>query len=145
LNLTDTLVTGYKDREWNPEKTPIVRRFVGKVGEQADAAAYYEIRRAEKDREANLKQAQKDLRSGVNPEAAQEFIKENRGNRQKSIIDRADEQMKRLRAQEDRINTGGMSYEDKRDALLILRSNMRKVQNEARAASTRLKEQQGAQ
>jgi len=141
LNLTDTLVSGFRDKEWNIEKTPILRRFVGHVGEQADAAAYYELRRAEKDRQANVQQARKDLRAGVNQEQARDFLAEaSKENREKAIFDRADERMKSLRAQEDRIVNSNRPREETRDALTEIRANMRKVQNEARAASTKLKE-----
>jgi hypothetical protein len=128
--------------EWQPEKTPILRRFVGKVGEEADRAFYYEQRQQVKDREAGVAQAKKDLRAGNNVEQAKEFITEaSQENRQKAIFEHADGQMKKLRKQEAEINANSaLSSADRHDKLAIVRQDMRKVQNEARAASAKLKQ-----
>jgi hypothetical protein len=144
-DIVDTIMTGAIDHEWHPEKTPILRRFVGKVGPEADQFAYYAAREEEKKREGAIAQAKKDRKAGVNTEAANDFLREQAAdNPQKAVFDRADRQMKSLRKQEEQITNSAKPYDEKKAALDDIRQRMRDVQNHARAESKRLKEQVGA-
>lgn len=125
--------------EWQPEKTPILRRFTGKVGEEADRAFYYEQRQEALDKKAAINRAKNDLKNPEMRESAQELLRESsKDNTRTAIFKSADEQMKKLRQQEEQVRNSDQTPQSKQDALTIIRSNMRKIQNEARGKVKRM-------
>jgi hypothetical protein len=113
--------------EWQPEKTPILRRFVGKVGPQADAALYYEKRQEALDEKAGINAARRDLK-GANADEARQYLNEAPTTRA-SIFKSADERIKALRQNKSLSETD-------------LRDKIREVQNHARAEVQRLQPSQ---
>jgi hypothetical protein len=141
-NVVDTIMNGWNGKEWEASKTPILRRFVGKLDHNmADSAAYYEARKEATEEANRVRQAKRDIKTGANEEEARAYLEATPAGRQKLIFDRADQQMRRLRAEEERINNSPQPYEAKKAALDALRLQMRDVQNRARAESARLKGQ----
>jgi hypothetical protein len=138
-SIADTAYNTINGEEWHPDKTPILRRFVGKVGEEADRALYYEKRQEALDDKAGINQARKDLKT-PDREGAKEFLEGNgsAAGRRVEIFKSADAKMKGLRQREDQINNSDQSTEVKRDELTAIRNKMRAVQNEARARVQKL-------
>lgn len=137
--VAETVVNGASG-EWQIEKTPIIRRFVGKVGAEADRAIYYEKRQEVRDLEAAMAAARKDRSAGVNLDQANETLRESgKVHRSKEIFDAADGRLKGLRRQVEKIEADKtMSDSARRNELTGLRERMRKIQNDARAAASRL-------
>lgn len=141
-NIVDTLINGWNGQPWEASKTPILRRFVGKLDHNlADSASYYDARKAATEDANRIRQAKRDIKSGADEQAARAFLDATPAGRQKIIFDRADKQMRRLRAEEDRVNNSPQPYEAKKAALDAIRLQMRDVQNQARAESAKLKGQ----
>ncbi|WP_136626623.1 LPD38 domain-containing protein [Bradyrhizobium macuxiense] len=136
----NTIVSGVVDHEWRPETTPVLRRFVGRVGPEADQYAYYQARDEARGEANAVKQARKERRTG--DQDAARFVSEHRGESKKSIFDRADRQMRDLRAQEDRVRASAQPYDAKHAAIEQIRQRMREVQNRARVASAKLQQAQ---
>ncbi len=120
----DSLYQNLSGGEWQPEKAPIVRRFIGKVGPEADAALYYEKRQESLDEKAGINAARKDMKAGKNTDEASQFLSEQQTSRA-SIFKSADERVKALRARKDLTEPE-------------LREQIRGVQNKARAQVQRL-------
>lgn len=140
-NIVDTVVNGWNGQPWEASKTPIIRRFVGKIDHaMADSAAYYDARKEATEEANRTRQAKRDIKTGADEQAARAFLDATPAGRQKLIFDRADQQMRRLRAEEERINNSAQPYEAKRAALDAVRQQMREVQNRARTESSRLKQ-----
>jgi hypothetical protein len=137
----ESVATAIKGDEWQPEKTPILRRFTGKIGEQHDAALFYEKRKEVRDQVANVEQAKRDRKAGGdNAAGAREHLDASTEVvSQKTIFARADREMARLRAREAEIGNSAKSYEEKRGEVAAIRAEMRNVQNKARAESVKLK------
>jgi uncharacterized membrane-anchored protein len=125
----------------NRRKTPILRRFTGKIGPEQDAQLFYDARKEAKQLETNAAQARKDRRTGVNVDEAKQHLADTQVSSQKAIFERADTAMKRLREQEAKISASAQPYEVQREELTAIRQQMREVQNKARAESTKLKRQ----
>jgi hypothetical protein len=139
-NIVDTVANGWNGQPWEASKTPILRRFVGKLDHaMADSAAYYDARKEATEEANRVRQAKRDIKSGANEAEARALLEATPGGRQKIIFDRADQQMRRLRTEEDRIKNSAQPYEAKKAALDAIRLQMRDVQNRARAESARLK------
>jgi hypothetical protein len=97
MNLAATLYNGIKGEPWEPEKTPILRRFIGKVGEDQDRYAYYDRRQQVINDKTALDQARKDL-AGPNKEAAAAFIQSHpQASAQAEVVKTADQQLKSSR------------------------------------------------
>lgn len=142
-NIIETVMNGWNGKEWEAAKTPILRRFVGKIDHNmADSAAYYEARKEVVEEANRTRQARRDLKTGSHTEEARGYLDSTPAGRQKIIFDRADQQMRKLRAEEERVNSSAQPYEEKRRQLDALRLQMRDVQNRARAESARLKQEQ---
>ncbi|MET4187627.1 hypothetical protein ABIB86_000424 [Bradyrhizobium sp. JR1.7] len=122
--IADTLYNTATGGEWQPEKTPILRRFVGKVGPEADRALYYEQRQEALDDKAGINSARKDLKGGTNTDEARQFLSE-APTTKASIFKSADERIKGLRQNKSLSETE-------------LRDKIREVQNHARAEVQRL-------
>ncbi len=137
----NTIVSGVMDHEWRPETTPILRRFVGRVGPEADQYAYYQARDEARGEANAVTAARKDRRAG--DQDAIRFTNEHRGGNKKAIFDEADQKMRALRAEEDRIKASAQPYEARRAAIEQVRQRMREVQNRARAASAKLQQAAG--
>lgn len=126
--VTDTLYTGITAGEWHPEKTPILRRFIGKVGPEADSRLYYGMRQEALNENANIAAARKDIKNGVNTEEAKQFLSEPATSKA-SIFKSADDRVKALRQNKS------LSENE-------LRKKIREVQNHARAQVQRLDKSQ---
>lgn len=122
--IADSMYQNITGGEWQPEKMPIVRRFIGKVGPEADASLYYEKRQESLDEKAGVNAARKDLKGGNNTEEAKQFLAETPLTKA-FIFKSADERIKALRA-------------NKSIAEPELREKIREVQNHARAQVQRL-------
>lgn len=140
--LTNLIITGATDREWNVNQMPVLRRFAGTINEDlADASLYFDARREAKDEANRLAGAKRDIKTQADVDGGQKYLDDNPANGQKAIFSRADHRMKQLRAQADRINNSGQSAAEKAAALDDLRAQMRDVQNHARAESAQLRGQ----
>lgn len=141
-NVVDTLMNGWNGEPWEASKTPIIRRFVGKIDHaMADSQAYYEARKEATEEANRVRQAKRDIKTGGHEQEARQYLDSSPAGRQKLIFDRADQQMRRLRAEEERINNSAQPYDVKRQQLDDVRQRMREVQNRARTESSRLKGQ----
>jgi hypothetical protein len=67
----------------------------------ADSAAYYDARKEATEEANRVRQAKRDIKSGADEQAARALLDATPGGRQKLIFDRADQQMRRLRTEED--------------------------------------------
>jgi hypothetical protein len=126
--IVDSMYQNLSGGEWQPEKAPIMRRFVGKVGPEADAALYYEKRQETLDEKAGVNAARKDLKGGTNTAEAKQFLDETPSSKA-SIFKSADDRIKALRTQKNLTETE-------------LRDRIRQVQNQARAQVKQLQPSQ---
>ena len=128
--IADSIINGFHG-EWQIEKTPIIRRFVGRVGPEADAAAYYALRGPQRDYEGAAAQAKKDIKAGVNEAEAEAFLaKGDQG--QREVFKRAEKELKGLRKEEAEVMATDVAPDTKREIVKSIRERMRAVQNEAR-------------
>ena len=135
----------YKGEEWEPAKTPFVRRFYGTAGGAAsDNAAYYETRQPAKDNAEAVARAKKDMRSGINVDESRRFIEENRNSAEANLFKQADSRLKKLRDQEARISASTDLPDDEKQAQVReVRNKIRDVQNATRARAKELREGKG--
>lgn len=130
--IVETLISGIRDHEWSPEKTPVLRRFVGRVGAQADQAMFYEAERAEKERQNAVAKAKKDL-AGPDADQARKFLKENPAGPAKGAFESADKQIKDQRKQEGRVtNDPSLSSADRKRKIDDIERRIQEIQNRAR-------------
>ncbi len=131
--LVETLIAGVRDGKWDVENTPVLRRFVGRVGPMADQAAFYEAERAEKERQNAVAAARKGLH-GPDADTAREFIKENPSGPARGAFHHADDQIRRARREEDRVtNDPALSGAERAKRIDAIHKRIQDIQNENRA------------
>jgi len=142
-NTATTAWGAYKGEEWEASKAPILRRFAGSAGTaEADSAAYYEARQPVTDAERRVERARKDMKAGINVDESRQFIENNANRPAAQVFKQADDRLKRLRAQEERVKRDDDLPEDeKRAQIKEIRGQMRDVQNAARRRAKELKGQ----
>jgi hypothetical protein len=135
-------IYGALQGDFDPEKAPIARRFIGEVDDAGRSQAYREDADPERKRAAAVKAAQKDRSAGRNVDESDRFIEENAGQPGANIFARADRRIGRLRDEARKIEADTqMDAAAKRERVESIRTQIRDIQNEARKEYRDLKRQ----
>jgi hypothetical protein len=143
--IADNIGTAIRGDEWQASKTPILRRFVGKLGPEQDAALFYEQRKEARDAGANLAAARRDTKARANLDEAKAATSEASPIlRQKKVFENADARMKPKRNELQKLEANSSPTDADRERAAVLKQEMRDIMNDARKRYKGAKEAQGA-